>query len=588
MTDQVERQSARGMGALAALLGGLLVAPGCGAVSAESTAEGAAGADGTPSAAVPAPTTSVAAGPLPVGGPTTGGPLLGIRGYAVTVYKQPRKGSAKLGYLRVGARVPRSAEPVGRRGCKGGWYRIEPRGHVCAGEEATTDMDDPLLRAATKRPQRDHPLPYRYGFVRAVTPLYLRVPTAQQQFKREFKLKEHLEWFKDHKAEIQTVSLGAADVPVDPTGRVLSGKRLGELGREKNSSELSLGQLFGGDSDTDPWPFWLREGERLIPNVSGFDVPEYAIFADRARRHTGLAFIGSFGTGEHYLRRRFAITTDLRLAPTTKVKPDAASPFHGFELGAKLQLPLAIVRLRGAQAYRVEGGSASPAGDLKRRTAHPLAGKVRKVDGEKYYLLKDGRWAFGKDIGIAVTPRKWPRVARKGGKWIEVDLSDQVLVLWEGKTPVYVTLVSTGRPAIGDPETTTSTPRGVFNIYSKHISATMDSDEGSGRRLNEQKGAAPGDEAYVPQRGDGVYGVTVRRGHGLFKLRDVPRIQYFSKNYAIHAAYWHDVFGIPRSHGCINLAPVDAMRVFEWTDPQVPEHWHGIRTEKGTTVVIHK
>ncbi|MBW2454302.1 MAG: L,D-transpeptidase [Deltaproteobacteria bacterium] len=523
-----------------------------------------------------------------MGGDGQDRPLLGIRGFAVTVYDQPSLGSTKLGYLRVGAKVPRSAEPVGRRGCKGGWYRIEPRGHVCAGKDATTHMDDPLLRAAVHRPNRDHPLPYRYGFVRAVTPLYLRVPTAQQQFKREFKLKEHLEWFKDHKAEIQTVALGAADVPVDERGRVLVDKRLGELGREKNSAELSLGQLFGGNSDTDPWPFWLRDGERIIPNVSGFQVPEYAIFADRARRHTGLAFVGSFATSEHYLRRRFAITTDLRLAPTTKVKPDAASPFYGVELGGKLQLPLAIVRLRGAQAYQVEGGTATPAGDLKRRTAHALAGKVRKVDGEKYYLLKDGRWAFHKDIGIALEPRKWPRAARKGAKWIEVDLSDQVLVMWQGKTPVYATLVSTGRPAIGDPETTTSTPRGVFNIYSKHISATMDSDEGSGRRLNQDKEAKPGDEDYVPQRGDGVYGVTKRRGHGLFKLRDVPRIQYFFKNYAIHGAYWHDVFGIPRSHGCINLAPVDALRVFKWTEPQVPPHWHGIRTAKGTTVVIHQ
>jgi lipoprotein-anchoring transpeptidase ErfK/SrfK len=578
-----------GLGKLAlwaALATGVVVGLACGA---ETGTPGGSESSAAPSAASDLASSASAEAPAgPSAGPSADQPLLGIRGFAVTVYDQPNKGSTKLGYLRVGARVPRSAEPVGRRGCKGGWYQIEPRGHVCAGKDATTEMDDPLLRATTKRAARDLPLPYRYGFVRAVTPLYLRVPTAQQQFKREFKLKEHLEWFKDHKAEIQTVALGAADVPVDEIGRVIAGKQVGELGRAKNSTELSLGQLFGGNSDSDPWPFWLRESSRLISNISGFDVPEYAVFADRARRHTGLAFIGSFATGEHYLRRRFAITSDLRLVPTTKVKPDAASPFHGFELGDKLKLPLAIVRLRGARAYRVEGGVATPTGDLARRTAHRLAGKVRKVDGEKYYRLEDGRWVFGKDVGIAVPPGKWPRIARKGGKWIEVDLSEQLLVLWNGQTPEYVTLVSTGRPAIGDPETTTSTPRGVFNIYAKHLSATMDSDEGSGRRLNEKQAAKVGDEGYVPQRGDGVYGVSVRRGHGLFKLRDVPRIQYFAKNYAIHAAYWHDVFGIPRSHGCINLAPVDAMRVFKWTDPQVPAKWHGINTEKGTTVVIHQ
>ena len=161
-------------------------------------------------------------------------------------------------------------------------------------------------------------------------------------------------------------------------------------------------------------------------------------------------------------------------------------------------------------------------------------------------------------------------------------------MLWEGTKPVYATLVSTGKPAIGDPKTTNATPRGIFRVYSKHLSATMDSDEGSGRRLNKNMKLKPGDKGYVPQRGDGIYGVSLRRGHGLFKLRDVPHIQYFKGNYALHGAYWHDVFGIPRSHGCINLAPIDSFRVFRWTTPQLPDRWHGLRTEKGTTVVIHK
>jgi len=514
--------------------------------------------------------------------------LLGIRHFATTVYAKPSERSAKLGYLRVGAKVRRGVNPVGKRGCKGGWYAIEPRGFVCAGAAATTDLSDPLLRAASARPNRHKPLPYRYGFVRAVLPLYTRVPSSQQQFKSEFKLKEHLDWFKEHKAEVQTVTLGAADLAVDAAGRVISGKELGELGRAKNSTELSLGELFGGTSDADEWPFWLREGQRLVPNISGFDVPEYAVFADRARRHTGLAFVGSFDTNEHHLKRRFAVTTDLRLAPTTKVKPDAASPWHGVELGNGLSLPLVFLSRRGVQSYEIGDGVANATGDLQRRTVHPLAGKVKKVDGDKYYQLADGRWVLSKEVGIAVKPRKWPRAARKGEKWIEVDLSEQTLVLWEAKTPVFATLVSTGRPRIGDPEKTTATPRGVFRIYAKHISATMDSDEGSGARLNRENRLKEGDEGYVPTKGDGVYGVTKRRGHGLFKLRDVPYIQYFEKNYAIHGAYWHDVFGIPRSHGCINLAPADALRLFKWTTPGVPDDWHGIRADKGTTVVIHK
>ena len=73
-----------------------------------------------------------------------------------------------------------------------------------------------------------------------------------------------------------------------------------------------------------------------------------------------------------------------------------------------------------------------------------------------------------------------------------------------------------------------------------------------------------------------------------FDLRDVPFVQYFTEGYALHAAYWHDDFGTPRSHGCVNLAPVDAAWLFGWTTPDVPEGWHAALTlKKGTIVYTH-
>jgi L,D-transpeptidase catalytic domain len=561
-----------------------------GCSDAEEKAPSAEPATSAGAAPIPSSEATVEASAEAAPKPQSDKPLLGARAFATTVYAEPKRSASKLGYLRVGAKVPRSAEQVSRRGCKGGWYAVEPKGFVCAGEGATIDMRDPLLRAAATRPNRDRPLPYRYGFVRSVLPMYLRVPSSQQQFKSEFKLEEHLEWFKEHKDEIQKADLGAYDVAVDAQGRNLRGKALGALGRDKNSSEMGVGELFGASGNDDPWPFWLRDNERLIPNISGFDVPDYAVFADRARRHTGLAFIGSFPSDEHHLRRRFAITTDLRLAPTTKVKPDSASPWHGVELGGDVKLPLAFVARRGAQAYRLSDGSVESVGDLKRRSAHGLSGKVKLVEGERYVQFQDGKWAKKKMLGLALTPSKFPRPAQKGRRWVQVNIGQQTLTLWEGKTPVFTTLVSTGRPQFGDPDETTASPRGIYSVYAKHVSATMDADEGAGQRLNKTKALKPGDPGYVPSKGDGQYGVTLRRGHGLFKLRDVPYIQYFHRNYAIHAAYWHDVFGIARSHGCINLAPADALRVFKFTDPQVPEGWHGVRVPegKGTPVVLHK
>ncbi|XXX81092.1 L,D-transpeptidase [Sorangium sp. So ce134] len=585
---------------------------------------GDAGAEAT-AAALSAP----AGEPSPAGEPAAAWPpsdkpLLGVTAFVATVYKEPRDTSKKLGYLRVGSRVPRAAEPAGTAGCPGGWYAIEPRGFLCVGEDATLDLDDPILKAAGPGPNLRSALPYRYAFVRAVLPLYLRVPTAEEQRKSEFKLDEHLAWFEENKATVQRVILGANDVPIDARGVPLPGKRIGELGLGKNSLELGEGALLGGEGENDPIPFWLEGGKRLIRNISDFKVPDYAVFADRARRFTGLSLIGSFPTGPESLNRRFAITTDLRLAPATKIKPDTGSPWHGVELNDQLTLPLAFVRARGARDVQIQGDKATPGKELPFREVIPLSGRMRRLEGVKYYRTKDQRYVSQLDVGLAVAPSAWPEVAEKGEKWIEVSITHQTLVLWEGKRPVYATLVSTGQAGVADPKTTTATVRGVFRIRNKHITATMDSNESSsvggrpettaeapsasrgakpdkGGSSKERSSKKPGASAAakpeagqkaVPRKGDGEYGVTRRRGEGTYALKDVPYIQYFASGYALHAAYWHDVFGTPRSHGCINLAPIDAHRVFLWTEPPVPPGWHAINTGEelgdGTTIIVHE
>jgi hypothetical protein len=62
--------------------------------------------------------------------------------------------------------------------------------------------------------------------------------------------------------------------------------------------------------------------------------------------------------------------------------------------------------------------------------------------------------------------------------------------------------------------------------------------------------------------------------------------------HALHGAYWHDGWGEPKSGGCINLAPIDSQRMFEWTDPAVPPGWHGLRAVpemgRSTAVVVHR
>ena len=498
-------------------------------------------------------------------------PIIGAKGLFVMVRDRPDfKGASKLGFLRLGGMVQRSSESVSGVGCKGAWYAVEPKGYVCVDDDVTLDRDHLVLRAASRRPDLEKPMPYAYGFVRAVLPMYLRVPTEREQFDSEFQLKEHLAWWeKEGKAINATLPLGANDVFINRMGVPDDTKQVTKL-----STAFGDGERFGGMSDDDPIPWWL-DGGRKIPNVAEFKVPESSVFADRSRRFSGLTFIGSFSAGPKSLYRRFAITEDLRLAPTSKVKPDSGPTFHGVELGTELTLPVAWINDQEAKHYKIEGSAVRAYKERPvYRSVVKLTGKKQYNDQRLYYETDSGKWVRSRDIAIAAAPSEMPQAAKKGEKWIDISIRQQVLILWEGTAPVYATLVSTGQDMLGDPKTTKSTILGTFRVESKHVTTHMDSNEGLSR-----------------ESGDPEYGKTKRRGQGTFLLQHVPWVQYFKGGFALHATYWHDVFGTARSHGCVNLTPIDAHRIFFWTSPSLPKGWHGVypaKPEDGTVVYVHE
>lgn len=127
-----------------------------------------------------------------------------------------------------------------------------------------------------------------------------------------------------------------------------------------------------------------------------------------------------------------------------------------------------------------------------------------------------------------------PAGLRSGEKWIDVNVSTQTLVAYEGSAPVYNTLVSTG--TANHPTVT-----GQFRIWLRFRTQDM-----NGYRL----------------------------GYDYY-LKGVPYVQYFYQDYALHGTFWHSNFGHPMSHGCVNLSPTDAEWLFHWA-------------EYGTLVNIHK
>jgi len=300
----------------------------------------------------------------------------------------------------------------------------------------------------------------------------------------------------------------------------------------------------------DPVPVVLLDGHPA-PGLANTRRSAEALVLEKAKVRSGFALLSTFDHRE----RRYGLTTELAIVPIDRTRVIRASTFSGLALDEDVSLPVAFVKTRHAVRY-VPGD----AGGLRRgeplgwREAVPLGEAVLELRGLTYWQAKDGTWVPSDQAVRVDRFSNQPSWAAGTRKWIDVSILHQSLVAYVGTKPVYVTLVSTGADGLGDPKKTHSTIQGAFLIHTKHVSVTMDGDD-------------VGDE---------------------FDLRDVPFVQYFTEGFALHGAYWHDDFGTPRSHGCINLSPLDAAWLFNWTDPQVPDAWHAALTlKKGTLVYIH-
>ncbi len=135
-------------------------------------------------------------------------------------------------------------------------------------------------------------------------------------------------------------------------------------------------------------------------------------------------------------------------------------------------------------------------------------------------------------------------------KWIEVSLSDQVLRAWEGSKKVMEFPISSG---LWYP-----TPKGNFTIWYKTRYQRM---TGGSKEL-------------------GTF----------YDLPNVPHNMFFYMGYGLHGAYWHNNFGHPMSHGCVNEPLANAAQIFEWAGPVVPEGQNVIKASAenpGTRVYVH-
>jgi lipoprotein-anchoring transpeptidase ErfK/SrfK len=164
---------------------------------------------------------------------------------------------------------------------------------------------------------------------------------------------------------------------------------------------------------------------------------------------------------------------------------------------------------------------------LTNRVIYPYAEVVQVYatqsgDGVDWNMIGPSQWVEAR-IFATVTPKTTPPEGLTTGRWIEVDLAEQILAVYDNYQLVFATVIASGLEPFW-------TKPGLFQIYQKKETETM--------RNND-----PTDYYY---------------------LDNVPWTMYFDKARALHGAYWRTRFGYPQSHGCVNLSVGDAHWLFNW------------------------
>jgi lipoprotein-anchoring transpeptidase ErfK/SrfK len=163
---------------------------------------------------------------------------------------------------------------------------------------------------------------------------------------------------------------------------------------------------------------------------------------------------------------------------------------------------------------------------LTRYSLHEVYDIAIQEDGEHWYKIGDQQWVADVDFSYVALREANPTMNQRP-RWIEVNLSQQNLVVYEDEKPIFATLVSTGRQPAW-------TGEGAYTIYNK---------------IDMHPLISPDPVAI-----------------GDYYLEDVPYLLYYQGSWAIHSAYWHDKFGKPNSHGCVNLSMQDADWLFAWAN----------------------
>ena len=163
---------------------------------------------------------------------------------------------------------------------------------------------------------------------------------------------------------------------------------------------------------------------------------------------------------------------------------------------------------------------------------------TQTVENEEWYMIGPDQWLEGRKVARVIVNTIAPEGITTN-RWIDVDLAEQTLTVYENNRLVFATVIASGLEPFW-------TRPGIFQIFQKKETETM--------RNND-----PTDFYY---------------------LDNVPWTMYFDGARALHGAYWRTRFGYPQSHGCINLSVGDSHWLFNWA---VEGDWVYVHDRTGLT-----
>lgn len=294
----------------------------------------------------------------------------------------------------------------------------------------------------------------------------------------------------------------------------------------------------------------------------------------KLRRRAGMAVVGSWKAKEPSgTESRLALLTDGRFVRAADLEAAKPSEFTGIELNKNVELPVAFVVKRGVRSFSVNGTDVEKGDLIDYHSKLLLSGRFRSVGSVKYWAVGEvvGRpaapaeqWVRHQDVTVVQKRTTFPEFVKDDTRWLDASVITGTLVLYEGRRPVFATLLSVARELPGGADAGTqpvsdgprAVPLGTVSVKQKALTL--------GRKRD-------------------VFGEP-------FEVADAPWSIELSSGQLLHGAYWHDRFGIEHGAGSFALSPGDAARVFRFVGPALPTGWHSVThpPAPATLVVIRR